>query len=107
MTWTPLHGTLLCREILTEEPKFKHGSQERGHQYDKFAINLNTIGKPRFQEDQISARDRFLKLERNFKRKVAHEEHASRTNPPEPTELHVAVQDIVDRTAEAQEDLVK
>ena len=59
------------------------------------------------QVDQRSIRDRVLKLERNFKRKMAQEERVSGINPPEPTELDVAVQDIVDRTAEAQEYLAK
>ncbi len=52
--------------------------------------------KPRFQVDQRSIRDRFLKLERNFKRKMAQDERASGIDSPE---LDVAVQDIVDRTA--------
>ncbi len=38
---------------------------------------------------------------------MAQEERLSGINPLEPTELDMAVQDIVDRTAEAQEYLAK
>ena len=74
MTWTLEHDTLVCREILVEEPyKFKVVNQERGHSWDKVAINLNKIGQPHFMVDQRAVRDRFLKLERSFKVKMAEE----------------------------------
>eukprot|EP00795_Rhopilema_esculentum_P008078 gene8078-biopygen9216 len=52
--------------------------------------------------DQRAVRDRFLKLERSFKRKMAEEERASGISPPEPTELEQAIQDIIERGTEAQ-----
>ena len=108
MTWTPAHDVLLCREILVEEPfKFKHGSRERGQHWDKIATSLNQMGKPRFLVDQRSVRDRFLKLERNFKGKMAEEERASGIEPPEPTELDQAIQDIIERSEEAQDEMAK
>ncbi|XP_065063939.1 calponin homology domain-containing protein DDB_G0272472-like [Rhopilema esculentum] len=103
MTWTLEHDTLLCREILVEEPYlFKMGTRERGHSWDNVANNLNRIGQPHFMVDQRAVRDRFLKLERSFKRKMAEEERASGISPPEPTELEQAVQDIIERGTEAQ-----
>ena len=67
--WTSNHDTLLCREILIEEPfKFRLGTMERGQCWDKIASNLNRIGNPRFWVDQRAVRDRFLKLERGLTR---------------------------------------
>ena len=97
MTWTLEHDTLLCRDILVEEPyQFKMGTRERGHSWD-----LNKIGQPHFMVDQRAVRDHFLKLERSFKRKMAEEELASGISPTEPTELEQAIQDIIERGTEA------
>ena len=98
MTWTLGHDTLLCREILVEEPfHFKMGTREHGHVWDKVATNLNKIVEPRFSVDQRAVRGRFLKLERGFKKKMSEEECASSISPPEPTELEQAIQDIIER----------
>ena len=107
MIWTNQHDILLCREILVEEPyKFKHGSRERGQCWDRIANALSRIEKPRFMVDQRSVRDHFMKLEKNHKRKMAAEERASGIDP-EHTELDEALQDIVERTEGAQDELAK
>ena len=98
MMWTSNHDTLLCRDILIEEPfKFKLGTRERGQRWDKIASNLNRIGNPHFWVDQRAVRDRFLKLERGLKRRMAEEERASGISPPEPTGLDTVIRDIFER----------
>ena len=47
-------------------------------------------------------RDRFLKLERGFKRKMVEEERASGISPPEPAEVETAIREIIERGEEAQ-----
>jgi hypothetical protein len=65
-----------------KEPyKFKHGSRERGHCWDTIADNLNSMGGEKFIVDQRSVRDRFSKLEKNHKRKMAEEKNASGISP--------------------------
>ena len=98
MLWTKNHDILLCREILVEEPyKFKHGSRERGHCWDTIANNLNSMKEENFIVDQRSVRDRFTKLEKLHKRKMAEEQKASGISP-EITEIDEALEDIVERT---------
>ena len=107
MIWTNQHDILLCREILLEEPyKFKHGSRERGQCWDKIANSLSHVEKPRFIVDQRSVRDHFMKLEKSHKRKMAAEERASGISP-EHTELDEALQDIMERSEGAQDELAK
>ena len=65
------------------------------------------MGKPRFLVDQRSARDRSLKPERNFKRKMAEEERANGLDPPKPTKLDQAKQDIIERSDEEQDEMAK
>ncbi|CAB3990784.1 Hypothetical predicted protein [Paramuricea clavata] len=104
MLWTNRHDILLCREILVKEPyKFKHGSREKGHCWNTIADNLKSMGGEKFIVDQRSVRDRFSKLEKHHKRKMAEEEKASGISP-EFTELDEALEDIVERTQEVQEE---
>ena len=42
-------------------------------------------------------RDRFLKLERGFKRKMVEKEQASVISAPEPTEVEAAIREIIER----------
>ena len=103
MLWTKNHDILLCREILVGEPyKFKCGSRERGHCWDTIANHLNSMREERFIVDQRSVRDRFTKLEKLHKRKMAEEEKASGISP-EITEIDIV--DIVEITREVQEHL--
>ena len=107
MMWTNQHDILLCREIMLEEPyKFKHGSRERGQCWDKIANSLNSVEKPKFNVDQRSVRDHYMKLGKMHKRKMAAEERASGISP-EHTELDEALQDIIERSEGAQDELAK
>ena len=60
--------------------------------------------KEKFIVDQRSVRDRFAKLEKLNKRKIAEEEKASGISS-EITEIDEALEDIVERTWEVQEQL--
>lgn len=71
MTLTEEHDTLLCREILVEEPyTFKHGSREKGRCWDCIAQNLNRVEQPEFSVDQRAIRDRYVKLKKSYKKKT-------------------------------------
>ena len=108
MVWTSEHDELLCREILVEEPyRFKLGTRERGQCWDKIASSLTRLESPRFWVDQRAVRDRFLKVEKAFKRKMAEEERASGISPPEPTDLDMAIRDISERGEEVQNEVAK
>ncbi len=61
--------------------KYKVGSRDRGKCWDKVANLLNAIEKPHFTVYQRAVRDRFVKLEKGFKRKVAEENRASGVVP--------------------------
>ena len=105
MTWTEEHDTLLCREILVEEPfSYRHGSRERGKCWDRIAESLNKIELPKFSVDQRAVRDRYVKLERAFKRKTREELRASGIAPDEPTELDQALEEINARSENAEQE---
>ena len=53
MVLTEKHDVLLCREILVQEPyKYKAGTRERVHTWDKIAHTLNMTVGMRFAVDQ-------------------------------------------------------
>ena len=108
MVWTNEHDELLCWEILVEQPYyFKLRTLEHGQCWDKIASSLNRSGSPRFWVDQRTVRDRSLKLERGCKRKMAEEEGASGISPPEPTDLDMAIRDIIERREEVQNEAAR
>ena len=105
MSWTTEHDVLLCREILVEEPyKFKHGSRDRGKKWEKIAQNLNAVDRLYFSVDQRAVRDRFMKIERAFKRKIA-KEGRTPTGNPFPTEIDQLMEDITEFSEAAHEKL--
>ncbi len=98
MSWSQEHDLLLCKEILLERPYlFKHGTRERGKCWDRIANNLNQIKQKRFIVDQRAVRDRYLRLQRLYKRRVCEENH-SNAKIPEPTELDEILGDIIEKT---------
>ena len=79
MVWSAQHDVMLCREIVLAQPfQHKFGSRERGHTWDEVADQLSKISEPKFHVDQRAVRERYSKLEKGFKRKMAIEERASR-----------------------------
>ena len=106
MTWSKQHDVALCREMLVVQPfKFKHGSRDRGQSWDRIAKNLNKFVHPVFLVDQRGVRDRFCKLQKDYKRKKACEERASGICPDEPDELEQALEDITEMEQGQQEQL--
>ena len=105
MIWTSQHDVLLCREILVTQP-FQHkiGSREKGQSWDKIATVLNSMDTVKFTVDQRAVRERFAKLEKIFKRKMAEELRASGISP-EHTELDDAMESILDMAEAAQENM--
>ena len=108
MIWTKHHDVLLCREVLVIQPfQFKHGTHDRGQCWERIANNLNLVERPHFMVDQRSVRDRFNKLERDYKRKKACEERASGISPEEPDELQQALENITEMAREQREQLLR
>ena len=47
MIWTEAHDTMLVREILLFEVwEYRHGSPERGQDWESIAENLNKLADP-------------------------------------------------------------
>ena len=70
-------------------------TRERGQAWEKVASTLNLVEGLRFVVDQRGVRERYAKLERNFKRKMAAEERVSGLSP-EKTELEEIPERAVD-----------
>ena len=101
MSWTIAIDVALCREILVLEPyKYKVGSRERGQCWDSIAKNLNSVScHHKFSVDQRAVRDRFSKLEKYYRKRMASEERASGISP-EMTELDEALENIFESMEE-------
>ena len=78
MEWTQTHDTLLCREVLLEEPyKYKEGSNERGKKWTKIAEALNKSEDVKFKVTQRGVRERMERLQKKQTEKKKEEESAS------------------------------
>ena len=107
MAWTEEQDLLLCREILISQPyKFPFGSRERGHCWNEVANRLNECNQPRFTVDQRAVRERYAKIEKYFKNRMAKEERASGINAEE-SELDQAIQDIMGMAEAAEEEITQ
>eukprot|EP00794_Sanderia_malayensis_P000660 gene660-1328_t len=91
----PCVGKFLCKN-----PAGSRGSRARGQVWDSIAKALISSGHCRFV-DQRAVRDRFVKLEKTFKKKMALELRASGIDA-ERSELDQAMEEIVERSHEAQ-----
>lgn len=100
--WSEQHDDLLLREVLVVEPfKYKPGSPRRGQAWTQIADILNSIEEPKFRVNQRAVRDRYNLLEKGFKKKISEEERASGINPPELTDLELAIQEIIEKSCNA------
>ena len=70
------------------------GTTERGEIWANLATCLGSYTELKFRVTQRSIRDRYLLLERKYKKKITEEEKASGVSP-EPTELDQLMEDIV------------
>ena len=106
MTWSNQHDVALCRKMLVVQPfRFKYGTKDRGQSWDRIAKNLKKLDHPMFLVDQRGVRDRFCKLQKDFKCKRACEERASGICPDEPDELEQALENITEMEQGQQEQL--
>lgn len=95
MEWTREHDLILCREILATNPfSAKKATTERGRLWGQVANVLNSISQPKFDVNKRSVRDHLTILQKRYKRKMKEEENASGISP-EPTELDLAVEEII------------
>ena len=107
MAWTEEHDLLLCREILISQPyKFPFGSREWWYCWSEVANRLNKCHQPRFTVDQRAVRERYAKIEKYFKNRMAKEERASGINAEE-SELDQAIQDIMGMAEAAEVEITQ
>ena len=78
MEWTEIHDTLLCREVLLEEPyKYNKGSNERGKKWSEIAEALNKNQEVKFKVTQRGVRERMERLQKKNLERKKEEESAS------------------------------
>ena len=78
----------------------KKGSVERGEVWGNVDCHLERSSDPVFRVTQRSERDRYLLLDRRFRKKVSEDEKASGTYP-EPSEEDVMMEEIISLFDEA------
>ena len=67
MEWTGIHDTLLCREVLLEEPyKYKKGSNVKGKRWSEIAEALNKNQEVKFKVTQRDVRVRMEWLQKKY-----------------------------------------
>lgn len=102
MKWTEAHDTFFVKEIFQFQPwQYKKGPVERGEVWESLACHLGRSSDPKFRVTQRSVRDRYLLLERRYRKKVSEDEKASGTSP-EPSEVDVMMEEFVSLFEEAQ-----
>ena len=104
MEWTEIHDTLLCREVLLEEPyKYKKGSNERGKKWTEIAEALNKSEEVKFKVTQRGVRERMERLQKKQMEKKKEEESASGIAVDDVTELETLIDEIIDQEKLAEE----
>ena len=89
------------RRILQFQPwQYKKGSVERGEVLGSLACHRGRSSDPVFCVMQRSVLDRYLLLERRFRKKVSEDEKTSGTSP-EPSEEDVTMEEIISLFDEA------
>ena len=78
----------VCREITFQNPsKFKIARRDKRQYWDSVTEISNDAEQQTFSVDQRGVRERYFKLEKNFKIKMALEERASGITGEDLTEL--------------------
>ena len=96
MKWTEAHHIFFLKETFQFQLwQHKKGSVERGEVWGNIACHLG-----RFRVTQRSVRDRYLLLERRFRKKVSEDEKASGMSP-EPSEEDKMMEEIISLFYEA------
>ena len=101
--WTEIHDTLLCREVLLEEPyKYKKGSNEKGKKWTEIAEALNKSEEVKFKVTQRGIRERMERLQKRHL-EMKEEESATGIAVDDVTELETLIGEIIDREKLAEE----
>ena len=82
MKWTKAHDMFFLKEIFQFQPwQHKKGSVERGEGWGNIPCHLGRSSDPVFRVTQRSVRDRYVLLDRRFRKKVSEDNKASGTSP--------------------------
>lgn len=101
MKWSDAHDVHFLKEMMLFQPwQHKKGSTERGETWANLATCLGKYTALSFRVTQRSIRDRYLLLERKYKKKLTEEENASGISP-ELTEFDQLMEEIVSLFEEA------
>lgn len=97
MEWSQSHDVLLCREILAVDPfQAKPETSARAKIWEKVALNLEKIDKPKFEVSIRAVRDRYTLLAERYKKKACNEKRASGISP-ESTELDTLLKELTEK----------
>ena len=75
--------------------------------YSRIADKLKEAEQPKFNVDQRGVRERYSKLEKSFKKRMAMEERASSITGEDVTELDQAIETILSLIEAAEHESVK
>ena len=102
MILTKDHDIIFLRELLLIEPwNYMYGSNKKGNCWKRISESFNQLKDISFKVTQRSVQDRYLTLEKTYKKQKREEDKQSGINPEE-TEVDFALADIIQRFEEAQ-----
>ena len=102
MKLTKDHDIIFLRELLLIEPwNYMYGSNKKGNCWKRISESFNQLKDISFKVTQRSVQDRYLTLEKTYKKQKREEDKQSGINPEE-TEVDFALADIIERFEEAQ-----
>ena len=100
MRWSDQHDMVLCKKMLANQLLMtRNGTKERGQHWEKLASDLNMLVEPQFFVNKRSVRDRFLKLRKNFEKRLA------KNFPGGLSEQDLALREIVIMSTSFEEDV--
>lgn len=95
MKWSEGHDIFFLKEVLQFKPwQHKKGTTERGEVWGHLALLLGSNTDPLFHVTQRSVRDRYMLLEKRYRKKVADDKKASGTSPNQ-SEVDILLEEIV------------
>ena len=99
MFWTEEHDVILVREMLANSPfaGTKRGTVQRGRKWNEISERLLQVETPKFKVGQRGVRERYGLLAKAYRRKIREEERASGISTPELTEVEQALEDLIVR----------
>ena len=95
MKWSEGHDIFFLKEVRQFKPwQHKKGTTERGEVWGNLALLLGSNTDPLFHVTQRSVRDRYMLLEKRYRKKVADDKKASGTSPNQ-SEVDILLEEIV------------